>query len=725
MLRYAQRVTSWSLDGAWKAAVVRDNDRFQAVSADFDDSSWASVNVPHHWANDDLLDTDDGPVTYRRKISLPPLEAQNRRWIEFDGIFYQADIWLDGAYIADPEGYFAPHAYDVSALWRLSDEHQLAVEVHAPTQHAGPRSAITGVLQDPDGPRVPNPGGIWRSVRVVDSGPVRIESLRVLCQDANPDRAHLRLHARLDSTIARTAIARTTVDDEVVSEHTVALAGGTNEVSWRIDLPQPQLWWPHDLGSPHLVNVSVSIIVDGAMSDARSRRTGLREVAWNDWVCSVNGERLFLKGANLMPIENALGNARDEQVQHLIGTAVDSGLDVLRVHGHIAPPLVYDLADELGLLLMQDFPLQGVYRRTIRQAASRQATEMVDLLGHHPSIILWSAHDEPVNRPADGSLRRETPAGIPERMRDLVARAKRLARDQTPTWNRSILDPLVRRSIESADSTRRCSPHSGVLPNLPLLDGSDSHLYIGWTDGPIADLPLESARFPRLFRFVSEFGAPAAPRSAECTRNLDSGTWPEVEWDIYGAQTGVPIHLYDDSTPPTLFTNLTEWIDATEAHQATVIGRWVEHLRRIAYQPTGGFCVRSWNDHCANSGWGVIDSLGQPRPALQALQAACAPIIIAADRLPYRIDVGAPIRVAVHIASDLRSDVEDALIDIKLTAPHLDEHRQFGGVIEANSTTFIGEVECVVSEYGQLEIDIDLTVDDEVIARYHDSTHVG
>ena len=76
--------------------------------------------------------------------------------------------------------------------------------------------------------------------------------------------------------------------------------------------------------------------------------------------------------------------------------AIDAGLDLLRVHAHVARPELYDAADEAGLLLWQDMPLQWGYARSVRKQAVRQARKAVDLLGHHPSIALWCGHNEPV-----------------------------------------------------------------------------------------------------------------------------------------------------------------------------------------------------------------------------------------------------------------------------------------------------------------------------------------
>lgn len=695
-------MSSWLLDGVWNAAEVRDEHRSRAIGPSLDHTEWREIQVPGHWADIEPPITTNGPLTYRTTVNTDPTPHGQRRWLTFDGITYQADVWLDGAYLGDTEGYFSPHSFDVTDLWRLSNDHVIAVEVHCPPTEDGARRAITGVFQDPSGPSTPNPGGIWRSVYLSDTGPVRIDALRVLCQDATVERAHLRINARLDSNRSCAAEVHTLVDGQLVAENRITVAAGQNDVAWRIDLPQPTLWWPRDLGEQHLVNIEVVIAVDGEKSDTADRRTGLREVAWDDWTCSINGERIFLKGANLMPIDALLGRVDEEQSRRLMNDAVDLGLDMLRVHGHIAPKAVYEAADELGLLLMQDFPLQGVQRRHVRQAALRQSRQMVDLLGHHPSVISWWAHDEPVARPADGSVDEVQTLGLVGRARELATRVQRAIRDQAPTWNRSVLDPLVKRAIEGADPTRRCIPHSGVLPHLPLLDGTDSHLYIGWTDGPISLLPRESARFPRLFRFVSEFGAPAVPRSTAVTEALEGGAWPDADWESFANSTGTERWQYEQSTPPHSFLDHDSWIEATEQHQYEVISAWVSHLRRIAYTPTGGFCVRALNDHTAESGWGVIDFYGNRRPAFDALRAACQPVIVSIDALPEVSPANGKLSVAVHVASDLRNDVEGAVVDVVVTGTDADQTHRFVGTIESDASTYIGTIAVIAPVTGQV-----------------------
>src|SRR5829696_8343758 len=452
--------------------------RRDGIGLDVDDATWPVVDVPGHWRSSDVLVKSDGPILFRPRFELPPPDAGRLRWITFDGIFYQADVWLDGAYLGDPQGYFFPHSFDVTALSRLGDDHVLAVEVTCePEPGTTGRRNITGLFQHSEAvARDWNPGGIWRPVLVYDTGPVKLDRLRVLCRDADDTRAHLRLHARLDTDVARTVRVQTSAGGVVVAATEHPLAAGANEIDWSLDLDRPQLWWPRALGGQPLTEIEVAVLVDGEPSDRRARRTGLREVAWNDWVCSINGERLFLKGANILPPRPGLADASPAEVRRDVELAVEAGLDVLRVQAHIADHELYRAADELGVLLLQDFPLQWGYVRQIRKEAVRQAREAVDSLGHHPSIVQWCAHDEPV-------------AEAPQVESDSRSRRwRRFVVQQLPTWNKSVLDRWVKRAFEQADPTRPTIAHGGVAPHLPQLDGTDSHMWLGWHRGDVGEL---------------------------------------------------------------------------------------------------------------------------------------------------------------------------------------------------------------------------------------------
>jgi beta-mannosidase len=698
------------LSGPWLAAEADDEIRRSGIGLDADDSTWEPIEVPGHWRNTARFADSDGPVMYRHSFHADPPAPGRRRWITIDGIFYQGDVWLDGAYLGDPEGYFFPHSFDVTSLSGLGEHHVLAVEVTcSPQRSTAGRRNITGMYQSPSGTGAGrNPGGLWRPVRMYETGSIRFDRFRVLCRDADDRRAHLRVAARLDSDRQTAATIVTSIDGIVSDEHQAVVAAGSNELEWTIDISNPALWWPRTLGEQPLIDVEVVVLVDGEPSDRRHRRTGLRQITWDQWVCTVNGERLFLKGANYLPTAALPADAAPERVRADLEAAVDLGLDALRIEGHIADRLVYDVADELGMLVLQDFPLQWRHARSVRDQAVVQARAAVDSLGHHPSIVLWNAHNDPTA--ADAAVRAPGWRG----------RARAIVGQQVPSWNRSVLDRWVKRAFERADSTREVSPHSGVVPHLPLLDGTDSHLWFGWRHGDPEDLARLAARLPRMVRFVTAFGSDSPPHDAPfLEEELQRHDWPALDWDRLADEHGYQRAVFERVLPPTDFDDVDEWRDAAQQYQADLLKEQIETLRRLKYRPTGGFCFSRLNDPAPAISSAVLDAGRSPKPAYEAVRAACAPVVVVADALPRRVQAGDRIELDVHVVNDLRTPIDFAVVDVTATWPGGGQRWRFGGSVGADDVVEVGTVRFAVAETaGDLTIDLVLTAG-EVTARNH------
>ena len=430
------------------------------------------------------------------------------------------------------------------------------------------------------------------------------------------------------------------------------LAAGTNTLTWSVTVEKPALWWPHALGDANLTDVTVTVHVEGdddsPPSDHRSLRTGLRQVAARDFTWTVNGERIFLKGANHGPTTARLADATSEEVRADVTMARAANLDLLRVHAHIARPELYDEADEAGLLLWQDFPLQWGYARGLRKQAARQARAAVDLLGHHPSIAVWCGHNEP--------LAIDTGSGGPANRGKAVRQF--ILGQQLPTWNKTILDASVKRAFEKADGSRPVIAHSGVLPSAGS-GGTDAHLYFGWYHGEERDLPAFLARLPRLARFVSEFGAEAVPDDAEF---CEPDRWPDLDWDRLALTHALQPEAFNRYVPPAEYPTFDDWRDATQAYQAVVLKHHVETLRLLKYRPAGGFAAFLWADAHPAVTWSVLDHRRQPKAGYDALVAACAPVIVVAERPDATYEPGEKLDLDVHVVSDRREPLVSATV---------------------------------------------------------------
>ena len=415
----------------WSAHAGSDDARLLALSHP-DRLDWTAVDVPVEWRTVAGLGSGSG-VLCRTTFESPALGRDERLWVEAPGINDQADLWLDGAYLGDQDDYFRSHSHDVTELVRLGDTHDLVLEVHG-GEHAG----------------------IWRPVSLRKSGPAHILSVRVLTRDASEENAHVLLSASIDSSRAFTCTVRTSVDGTVADERRQTVAKGANTVSWNLDVARPRLWWPRQLGNAELVDVRVEILADGEVSSETTVRTGLRQATFQNWVCTVNGEPLFLDGAWTPQPDFDIARAPLEDITTPVRRAHEAGLDMVRVYAHVAHPAFYDAADELGMLLLQDLPVRGSGKRG-RKVSARWTGGLVDTVGHHPSVF---------------------------------------------AWHHRALDQFTRRGLASADPTRDAVGHLSTL--LPARTRSVIGAWLGTLDAVTRTGPEASIKaVPNLARFVT------------------------------------------------------------------------------------------------------------------------------------------------------------------------------------------------------------------------------
>jgi len=619
-------------------------------------------------------------------------------WLHFDGIAQQGDVWLDGDYVGDTEGYFVPHRFEITDQAAARRDHVLAVDVSCrPFDDEGGRTDLTGAYQDPElsGAAGLNPGGIWRGVHVATSGTSAIAHFRARCLDADPRRARIGLRCVFDTPEAGEVVLRTQVAG-IDHDFTHSAAAGENRVEWTVDVAEPELWWPHTLGDQPIHDLRCALVVDGREHDERRRRIGLRSVRMRQWTLHVNGERLYTKGVGLLPTRPRPADASSAEIVGDVRAARDAGADLIRLVAHIARPELYQAADDLGLLIWQDLPVRGVMARSTRTQAVRQAREAVDLLAHHPSVAVWCAHDEPHPTP-------DPPTATPP-----------LLSQQRPSWNRSVLDRSLKRVLERTDGSRPVVSHTNVSPAFPELDGTTSHLWFGWAAGRAADLAPALARTPRMGRFVSALGAASVdPRLAM----LQYRHWPAVDWDAIGAACGVDPRSLHHLVPPDARMDGERWAELTRVAQAEVVRTTVELLRRVKYRPNAGFVQFALADATAAGGYGLLDHERRPKPAWQAMVDACREVIVVADPLPPVVRPGERIDVDVHVVSDRRRELTAAEVRATVVGPvgPLATQRWTGG-IPADDCAFIGRVGARVPFLdGELVLDLELTAGDVAV----------
>jgi hypothetical protein len=386
-------MTDVDLNGEWVAIDARMTSQAFHV-LDFDDSSWQKTQVPSHWSEHVEL-AECSSVCYRRRFEYSP-RPQQRSWLQFEGVFTHASVWVDGSYHGEIDNYFAPRAFEITSDIAQGSEHVVAAEVTSPSFDA-PWSS---------------PGGIWKPVSVHHSGAVHISRKRVLCTEAREERGVLTCYLELDAIKGCEVRIRTVISPllgrHAGTDHEVTrkLAAGANRVSWQVSIDQPDLWWPWGLGPQNFSDVAIEVIDSESpeqVSDSIHLRTAFRQVSFDDGFTYVNGEQLFLQSVEAGNDGTPPRDTDHAYFTELIEKRRDAGANLLVRSRWIEPAAFYDVADELGMLVWQGVPsVDG------RPPHGRHARQMVEVLGHRPSIALWLRPQKRLiqRRPAPDALKR-------------------------------------------------------------------------------------------------------------------------------------------------------------------------------------------------------------------------------------------------------------------------------------------------------------------------------
>ncbi len=592
--------------------------------------AWSPVLVPGHWQLQDAFAAYEGLVLYRCRFVYRSSPGDAMRSLRFCGVYYSARVWLNGVYLGGHEGYFSPFEFDVTEVL-LDGENELLVEVYSPEEpDENDKRTVGGVWARWDGMATHiNPGGIFREVRLIETGEVRIRSLGALADHAGDGTACVELYTRRAS-LARLVGRVRPVGFEAPGaefERGVRLEPGRNRFEVGFHLPSARAWWTWDRGGQPLYE-----LVLGCGGAEESARFGARTVELSDWKVSLNGERLFLRGINYLPTDAYPARASGERLRADAALARETGMNAVRVHAHVAEDQFYEACDQMGLLILQDFPLQWTHRRSILKPAIAQAAEMARDLRSHPSVGVYLAHDEPfyVIPPEKWSVR------------GLLRTAVEVLSPRWALWQRRVLDPAVVSSIYEEDGSRPVIEAAGH----PL---TTNHLYFGWYYGRFRDLEWAVRLLPGLSRLPTEYGAQALPDPESLEEIWPTGQGPD--WEALALNYRLQVRRMERYVR--WEGDRAAYVRESQHYQAEVLKHATELFRRLKYKPTGGTFAFMLNDPAPAISWSVVDWRRRPKAAYNALETSMAPVLICAEYPERSYETGAEISLALFVVNDL------------------------------------------------------------------------
>lgn len=580
------------------------------------DAQWRDIRVPANWHLDGI--DHSGVAWYRREFDAPATVAPTRAVLQFGGIDYFADVWLNGRYLGAHEGYFEAFSFDATHALRPGQRNELVVRVDSPVEHPSAWSLRKRLLKGIFSHHDTRPGGAWSTRgQERNTGGIWSDVTLRFGQTLVLDEPQVR--SRVDTATGTTAATvtlgtwrdatRPTQPAELELTFTPhnftgrtyrerrawPVAAGHTRQSIDIALPEASLWWPAELGQPHLYRVQATLRSGGRVLDQRDTVTGLREVRVDartqQW--HVNGQRLFLRGTNYIPTQ-WLAEMDTGAYRRDIALMRAAHVNAVRVHAHVGDRRWYQACDEAGLLVWQDFPLQWGYTDSpeFHDEAQRQATAMVRQLDRHPSVIAWSLHNEP---PWDAWwMKYKYP-------------------DYDPNQNRA-LDERLERTVRQLDDTRYV--HKASM--------SGEHHWQGWYSGHWTDFNK-----PTTHALVTEFGAQALPGIASLRRLFnEDNLFPDTDKKLEAWQ-------YHNFQPDETFKNakiskgknIHEFIANSQTYQARLVQLAAESLRRQKYRPVGAIFQFMFVEDWPSMNWGVVDYWRIPKPGHDALARAYQPLL--------------------------------------------------------------------------------------------------
>lgn len=656
---------------------------------------------------------EDHSWWYRREFTLPAGFRQNlEQKLVFDGIDLCGQVFVNGKLAGNTKNAFTSGEFDVGDLLR-DGANELVVRVTSgselvPKEGAGKMFTGIHALRNFEQRRLlrkpaytygwdwcdPLPNiGIIRGVRLEGRSKVVIRDLRldtvivgtnvalegiVTLENLHPWREiPATIELRLEPPQGNPVSKKLSFTGQV----------GRSTLGCRIEVSNPQLWWPNGMGEQPLYRLTARVLCGEEETDRREQTIGLRTIELDRsplpdgsrFALRVNGETVFCRGGNWAPADLIPARVDAARYQALVNAAKDAHINMLRVNGVglYESGDFYDACDRAGILVWQDFTLSYAefpdddpgFVALVRDEAERE----VRRLRHHASLALWCANNECswllVGTKRDPAKARKV--GGVRLYNEVLPEVCRVHDPARPYWPGS--------------------PSGGVEPNSE--NAGDCHWWVPFTfsndmNRRIRPEVVDECRA----RFVSEYGIIGPPSMASVREFLrpDEISLTSTPWQIHvnpierGTTAAGIAHHYGKAGDLTL----PQFVLYGQMFQAIMQGGALEALRFRKDDPAQecqGALIWSYNDTWGETGWSIIDHYLRPKASYHWFKRAAVPV-----KIIVRLRGGELVtRVVNDTRTAFRAAVKSGWMRVDGTAREL---RDQTVAIPANGMVEIGRV---------------------------------
>jgi beta-galactosidase len=388
-------------------SVARSDAKFP-FDRDYDDSWWEVAALPHTVREERLIASGglnyQGEAWYRRRFEIPEELERMDLLFEMEGVMQRADVWLDGAPLGFAEGGFLPAAFDLTGKITAGVQHVLAIRVDnsdLPDVPPGkPQNALDFCYF----------GGLYRDAWLKAAGKTRFSyavhegktgsgGLYVTYPKVSAEEALVRVKAHMLNHAEQAARARVRLSlaapdsgpaAEAESETVTIPSGGDTEVSITFAVKQPRLWHPFH---PCLYSLTATLVSsEGETLDELSERIGIRSVQFTAKGFFINGEPLFLSGANRHQDYPYIGFALPDALQKRDAAALRrAGIIAVRTGHYPQDKAFMDACDELGILCVIPTPGWQIHPQSVKfdLLSYENTRRLIRYNRNHPSAALW------------------------------------------------------------------------------------------------------------------------------------------------------------------------------------------------------------------------------------------------------------------------------------------------------------------------------------------------
>ena len=598
--------------------------------------------------------------------------------LQFDGLDTIADITLNGTKLGHVENMHRTWKYSVKSLLR-EKANELRVYFYSPTKYIasafeksktlGTEDAMNGFVHIRKahcmfgwdwGAHLPD-AGIWRAVHLLGVDTAYLESVEVL-------QYHEKEKVTLDIRPEIIAVSEKNGSENTCIQITVKDPCGNVLVCQKscdseIEIEHPDLWWPHGYGEQNLYTISVNLIKeDGIVIDYWTKKIGLRTITmdrtkdqWGErFATCVNGVNIFAMGADYIPEDHLLGRVTPETTRALLEKAIFANFNSIRVWGggYYPDDWFYDLCDELGLVVWQDFMFAcAVYDLTPEFEANikEEFKDNLKRIRHHASLGLMCGNNEMEQFVKEGNW---------------VSKASEV-RDYIIMYERIL--PQMMKQYAPQVYYWPASPSSGGSFDDPRDENrGDVHYWDVWH----GNKPFSEYR-KFYFRYLSEFGFQSFPSR----KTIETFTDDERDMNIFsyimerhqrnGSANGkIMNYMQQTYRYPTDFETV---IYASQLLQADAIRYGVEHFRRNRNSDRCmGAVYWQLNDCWPVASWSSVDYCQRLKALHYFAKRFFAPVMISCEeegminsgqelvRLPFEF----PKSIRLNVANESMQDQE-------------------------------------------------------------------